>query len=102
MKVTYAKIVKQRDDIDNQLGTLFDRTGVNLKMVGRILNNPATYEGVNAKNYLEQREKYQEDIWRKTGQADKEKILAAQAKEQENRQKSKGVGARKRNWTFIR
>ncbi len=101
LQETYTTVLKQRDDLDNQLGTLFNRTGVDLKTVKRILDNPMSYEGVNAKNFTEQREKYRNDIWKKTGQEDKEKILATQAMQEENRQKAKGIGARK-NWTFIR
>ncbi len=102
LEETYSKVLKQRDDIDSQLGAVFNRTGVDLKTVKRILDNPMTYEGVNAKNFLEQREKYRNDIWLKTGQEDKEKILSSQNEQEESRQKAKGIGARKKNWTFIR
>ncbi len=102
IKASYAKAMKLKDELDNKLVDLFNKTGVDLKTVQRILDNPSSYEGLDAKAFLAQREKFRNDIWRKTGLKDKEQILTAKAVEEEARQKNKGVGSRKKNWTFIR
>ncbi len=89
---------KQREGLDQNVDTLFEKAGLSPTEVSNYLDNPDNFTEQQWKRIQKNREEIQAFVWDALGEEKKERYLAEKKKKRGKKRKKKTLGSRRRGW----